>query len=87
MKAKVLRNSYTPLSWYPVITYKEGTRSVLQAATHIKLNFSIADKHIMVVVRNDSAVALNWRLFTPGCLRQALHRLFDDFREEEEAIH
>ena len=41
----------------------------------------------MVVVRNYSVVALNWRLFTPGCFRQALHRLFDDFREEEEAIH
>lgn len=41
----------------------------------------------MVVEQNDSAVALYWRLFTPGCLRQALHRLFDDFREKVEEIH
>lgn len=41
----------------------------------------------MVVKQNESAVALNWRLFTPGCFRQALHRLFDDFREKQEQIH
>ena len=41
----------------------------------------------MVGEENESAVALNWRLFTPGCFRQALHRLFDDFREKIEVIH
>lgn len=51
------------------------------------LLFYFTDKYIMVIVRNDSAVALKWRLFTPGCFRQALHRLFDDFREKEESLH
>ena len=46
----------------------------------------LTDEEIMVDIKHESNFALNWRLFTPGCFRQAIHRLFNDFREEENTL-